>query len=222
MKAGMLVVGLVSASLGLSAAGAWAASSGRDAEIEQELMSLDPATRNALVREMIGRMDSPAGITPNAEAAPLPAPTPAAATAVQPGAAGNPAGEVPAAGFSAFSPNEVKFFLYAAGIDNARFIAASSLTGRLAEIVAQPQHHLMITVGDVVLLATPGFTLPAESRCLVYKKLHRRSGDGSDATWLVPAGKVKIRESNPSLTVASVVAASDVIQVGDVVLVSGE
>jgi hypothetical protein len=92
-------------------------------------------------------------------------------------------------------------------------------------IEKQASDHLLITVGDVVVLPTSGAKriLPSE-KYWVYKKVNKnfRSLRPGRATWFEQVGRIKILESNERLSMARVIAARDVIRQGDMVYLGGQ
>jgi hypothetical protein len=92
-------------------------------------------------------------------------------------------------------------------------------------IEKQASDHLLITVGDVVVLPTLGSKriLPSE-KYWVYKKVNKnfRSLRPSRGTWFEQVGRIKILESNERLSMAKVIAARDVIRQGDMVYLGGQ
>jgi hypothetical protein len=105
----------------------------------------------------------------------------------------------------------------------AKIIESKQIINNSIKISRQREDHLLITVGDVVFLPTPGFkTIRPQEKYFIYKKMKKRlPGIGSrPLTWFEKVGKLKILEINNQLSIARVIAAHDIIEKGDVVYLS--
>jgi len=94
-----------------------------------------------------------------------------------------------------------------------------------AAVKRQAENHLLITTGDLVYFSTARQTvLQAGDIYPVYQTLDRGVGQppSREARWMLLVGKLEIVAGQEGLSIGRVIAARDIIQIGDQVLLRTE